>query len=342
MVSALVQRLPSLLVSGGGFLLQDGDAARLARVAAAIEDAVRSHGVGVLRERASAGLSLDRRHALLAAPLLIVDLSSSLREPVRDVLTRRAETARFTIAIWRPPRQRPAESAARPLPTAPSQLDHTCESLTASRSSSRRASPHSGCHFSESISGRSSFRPAKSVPTRRSRCSPLGRSRSDVGAPCRFTTSAGCSGMRQRGVLHALRRLSDAGAIVWHDEAGRGVVAVEVVGETPGRPAPLRPRGHPSVLDACTPHPLVRAGAPARRPSGVPRLPVPPKPRATRRPHTSSPRLRPRACLPAALAVARTPRPPAPQTSASRHSRRRPAISPSSTPDRRPRSSVDS
>lgn len=102
MVSALVQRLPSLLVSGGGFLLHDGDAARLARVAAAIEDAVRSHGVGVLRERASAGLSLDRRHALLAAPLLIVDLSSPLREPVRDVLTRRAETARFTIAIWRP------------------------------------------------------------------------------------------------------------------------------------------------------------------------------------------------------------------------------------------------
>lgn len=102
MVSALVQRLPTLLVSGGGFLLQDGDAARLARVAAAIEDAVRSHGVGVLRERASAGLSLDRRHALLAAPLLIVDLSSPLREPVRDVLTRRAETARFTIAIWRP------------------------------------------------------------------------------------------------------------------------------------------------------------------------------------------------------------------------------------------------
>ena len=41
-------------------------------------------------------------------------------------------------------------------------------------------------------------------------------------------------GMRQRGVLHALRRLSDAGAIVWHEEAGRGVVAVEVVGEIPG------------------------------------------------------------------------------------------------------------
>jgi hypothetical protein len=58
--------------------------------------------IGVLRERASAGLSIDRRHALLAAPLLIVDLSSSLREPVRDVLTRRAETARFTIAIWHP------------------------------------------------------------------------------------------------------------------------------------------------------------------------------------------------------------------------------------------------
>ncbi len=41
-------------------------------------------------------------------------------------------------------------------------------------------------------------------------------------------------GMRQGGVLSALRRLSDAGAVVWHDEAGRGVVAVEVVRELPG------------------------------------------------------------------------------------------------------------
>jgi hypothetical protein len=41
-------------------------------------------------------------------------------------------------------------------------------------------------------------------------------------------------GMRRGGVLRALRRLSDAGAIVWHEEAGRGVVAVELVGELPG------------------------------------------------------------------------------------------------------------
>ncbi len=41
-------------------------------------------------------------------------------------------------------------------------------------------------------------------------------------------------GMRRGGVLSALRRLSDAGAIVWHDEAGRGVLAVEVVRELPG------------------------------------------------------------------------------------------------------------
>lgn len=41
-------------------------------------------------------------------------------------------------------------------------------------------------------------------------------------------------GMGRRSVLRALRRLSDAGAIVWHEEAGRGVVAVELVGELPG------------------------------------------------------------------------------------------------------------
>jgi len=41
-------------------------------------------------------------------------------------------------------------------------------------------------------------------------------------------------GMSPAKVLRSLRRLSDAGAIVWHDEADRGVLAVEVASELPG------------------------------------------------------------------------------------------------------------
>ena len=41
-------------------------------------------------------------------------------------------------------------------------------------------------------------------------------------------------GMPRAKVLRSLRRLSDAGAIVWHDEADRGVIAVEVMNDLPG------------------------------------------------------------------------------------------------------------
>ena len=48
-------------------------------------------------------------------------------------------------------------------------------------------------------------------------------------------------GLRRGGVLRALRRLSDTGAIVWHDEAGQGVIAIEVVPELPGERALFGP-----------------------------------------------------------------------------------------------------
>jgi hypothetical protein len=98
--NTFLRNLPSLLVSGGGILLLDPSPARLAGVFAVIEATVRERGIGVLRERASAGLGLDRRRALLAAPLVIVDGIASLREPVADVLLRRAEAARLTLAAW--------------------------------------------------------------------------------------------------------------------------------------------------------------------------------------------------------------------------------------------------
>lgn len=98
--NTFLRNLPSLVVSGGGILLLDPSPARLAGVFAVIETTVRDRGIGVLRERASAGLGLDRRRALLAAPLVIVDGIASLREPVADVLLRRAEAARLTLAAW--------------------------------------------------------------------------------------------------------------------------------------------------------------------------------------------------------------------------------------------------
>ena len=49
-----------------------------------------------------------------------------------------------------------------------------------------------------------------------------------------FRTLGWVLGMRRAAVLRSLRKLSDAGAIVWHDEADRGVIAVEVIGELPG------------------------------------------------------------------------------------------------------------
>ena len=48
-------------------------------------------------------------------------------------------------------------------------------------------------------------------------------------------------GLRRSGVLRALRRLSETGAIVWHDEAGQGVIAIEVVPELPGERALFGP-----------------------------------------------------------------------------------------------------
>jgi hypothetical protein len=98
--STLLRNLPSLLVSSSGILLLDPRPARLASVLALIEETARDRGVSVLRERAAAGLSLDRRRALLAAPLVIVDGVASLREPVGDVLRRRSEAARLTLATW--------------------------------------------------------------------------------------------------------------------------------------------------------------------------------------------------------------------------------------------------
>ncbi len=98
--NTLLRNLPSLLVSGGGILFLDPSPARLAGVFAVIETAVRDRGIGVLRERAAAGLGLDRRRALLAAPLVIVDGIASLRESVADVLLRRSEAARLTLVAW--------------------------------------------------------------------------------------------------------------------------------------------------------------------------------------------------------------------------------------------------
>ncbi len=99
-VGTFLRNLPSLLVSGGGIVLLDPSPSRLAKVLAAIEEAVRGRGVSVLRERAAAGLSHDRRGALLAAPIVIVDGVTSLRAPIEEVLRRRAEAARLTLAAW--------------------------------------------------------------------------------------------------------------------------------------------------------------------------------------------------------------------------------------------------
>ena len=112
--ATLLRNLPTLLVAGGGILLVDSSPTRSAGVLSVIEDTVRARGVVVLRERASAGLSLDRRHALLSAPLVIVDAVPSLREPVGDVLSRRSEAARLTLAAWQP---RPSETPPSPLDT---------------------------------------------------------------------------------------------------------------------------------------------------------------------------------------------------------------------------------
>ena len=112
--STFVRNLPTLLVAGGGILLVDSSPARTAGVLGVIEDTVRARGVVVHRERASAGLSLDRRHALLSAPLVIVDGVQSLREPIADVLIRRSEAARLTLAAWQP---KPSETPPSPLDT---------------------------------------------------------------------------------------------------------------------------------------------------------------------------------------------------------------------------------
>lgn len=112
--SAFLRNLPSLLVSGGGVLLVDSSPARSAGVLGVIEETARARGVIVHRERASAGLSLDRRRALLSSPLVIVDGASSLREPVADVLIRRSEAARLTLAAWQP---KHSEAPPSPLDT---------------------------------------------------------------------------------------------------------------------------------------------------------------------------------------------------------------------------------
>lgn len=59
-------------------------------------------------------------------------------------------------------------------------------------------------------------------------------------------------GLSRRAVVRCLRRLSDAGAIVWHEEAGRGVIAVEVVDELPG----LRPLFGPDDTPPFSSHAL--------------------------------------------------------------------------------------
>lgn len=112
--STFLRNLPSLLVASGGILLVDPSPARAAGVLGVIEETARARGVAVHRERASAGLSLDRRRALLAAPLVIVDAVMSLREPVADVLLRRSEAARLTLAAWHP---KPGETPPSPLDT---------------------------------------------------------------------------------------------------------------------------------------------------------------------------------------------------------------------------------
>ena len=112
--STFLRNLPSLLVSGSGILLLDPRPARLAGILTLIEETARDRGVSVLRERAAAGLSLDRRRALLAAPLVIVDAIASVREPVADVLLRRSEAARLTLAAWS---ARPGETPPPPLDT---------------------------------------------------------------------------------------------------------------------------------------------------------------------------------------------------------------------------------
>ena len=102
LVRRLLRSLPQLIVSGGGLRIEDGHHARLAAILTAVEETVRALGIGVLRERAGASLSLARRQAMLAVPVLIVEAASALREPVEDVLLRRAETSKLTIAAWRP------------------------------------------------------------------------------------------------------------------------------------------------------------------------------------------------------------------------------------------------
>ncbi len=113
-VHALTRQLPELLVASGGILFEDTNLSRLAGVLAAVEEAARARGVSVLRERASASLSVERRRLLLAVPLLIVDGISTLRRSVAEVLSRRLEAARFTLGAWRP---RPGESPPSPLDT---------------------------------------------------------------------------------------------------------------------------------------------------------------------------------------------------------------------------------
>jgi hypothetical protein len=112
--NTFLRNLPSLLVSGSGILFLDPSPARLAGVLTLIDETARERGVGVLRERAASGLSMDRRRALLAAPLVIVEGIASLRDPVEDVLIRRSEAARLTLAAWS---GRPGETLPSPLDT---------------------------------------------------------------------------------------------------------------------------------------------------------------------------------------------------------------------------------
>ncbi len=99
-VNNFLRDLPSRLVAGGGVLFIDPSPARLAKVLALIEETVRARGVPLLRERAASGLSRDRRMALLASPVVIVDAVASLRGPVEEVLWRRLEAARLTLGAW--------------------------------------------------------------------------------------------------------------------------------------------------------------------------------------------------------------------------------------------------
>lgn len=111
-VHALTRQFPALLVASGGVLIEDTNLSRLAGVLTAIEEAARGRGIGVIRERASSCVSADRRRALLAVPVLIIEGSSHVRSALAEVLTRRVESARLTLAGWRPT---PDESPPAPL-----------------------------------------------------------------------------------------------------------------------------------------------------------------------------------------------------------------------------------